>query len=343
MLKKRGIILLMFGLILAGCSDNTGQKTEEEDSQKTIEVKSENEAIKTDENKKDQANSLVKNVDTISALGEGMYKVGVDIPSGEYMLIAENKMGYFSINSSSSSDSILLNDNFDGNYILTIEDGQYVTITRAKMVPMEDAPSFNPVNGVLSDGMYIAGIHFPAGEYKIAATSEEMGYFSINNGSTVSQLNDIIENDNFNGERYITVEEGQYLKIVRASLKVDGKTSESKVSTVAEKTQTVTSTSTVEGNQITMKKNQEDGISYWKGNQEIRTGEDWVTLTTEEKLQIIQLTTERLASSTDVPIPINSSNEEYFLVVDIYLQTEQTEEIKAAIAGAIAADIKRNN
>lgn len=39
MLKKWGIILLMFGLIFAGCSSKTDQKVEKEDAEKKTEVK----------------------------------------------------------------------------------------------------------------------------------------------------------------------------------------------------------------------------------------------------------------------------------------------------------------
>lgn len=41
MLKKWGIILLMFGLIFAGCSSKTDHKAEKEDAEKTREVKNE--------------------------------------------------------------------------------------------------------------------------------------------------------------------------------------------------------------------------------------------------------------------------------------------------------------
>lgn len=234
MLKKWGIILLMFGLIFAGCSSKTDQKVEKEDAEKITEVKNEKEKNKVEENKKGETNKSVETANSATSFGEGMYKVGVDVPSGEYMLIAQNGVGYFSINSSSSSDSILANDNFVGNSIITIENGQYVTINRAKMYPMNNAPSLAPVNGILSDGMYIVGKHIPVGEYKITPSSGQMGYFSINSGSTVSQLKNIIENGNFNGERYIKVNNGQYLKINRASIKVDGKISGENVSPTEE-------------------------------------------------------------------------------------------------------------
>ncbi len=42
----------------------------------------------------------------------GMYKVGVDIPSGEYVVFADNGYGYFCVSSDSIQDKITFNDDF---------------------------------------------------------------------------------------------------------------------------------------------------------------------------------------------------------------------------------------
>ena len=67
--------------------------------------------------------------------GEGMYKVGKDIPAGEYKLVAteaEND-GYYAVLSSSYNygDNIVANDNFSNNAYITVQDGQYLQISRA--------------------------------------------------------------------------------------------------------------------------------------------------------------------------------------------------------------------
>ncbi|MGR0330350.1 hypothetical protein ACUU9X_20380 [Bacillus cereus] len=325
MLKKWGIILLMFGLIFAGCSSKTDQKVEKEDAEKTTEVKNEKEKNKVEENKKGETNKSVETANSATSFGEGMYKVGVDVPSGEYMLIAQNGVGYFSINSSSSSNSILANDNFAGNSIITIENGQYVTINRAKMYPMNNAPSLTPVNGTLSDGMYIVGKHLSAGEYKITSSSGQMGYFSINSGSTVSQLKNIIENGNFNGERYIKVNDGQYLKINRASIKVDGKISGENVSPTEE---------------IKLTNKQEDGMHFWKGEKEIITGHDWMALSDTEKTKLIQLSIDHIQS--DGVVKLKKSNQEYVNLLNKYLSdnSKRNEKIKDIFANIMLEDIQ---
>lgn len=52
-----------------------------------MEVKNEKEKNKVEENKKGEINKLVEIVNLVIFFGEGMYKVGVDVLSGEYMLI----------------------------------------------------------------------------------------------------------------------------------------------------------------------------------------------------------------------------------------------------------------
>ncbi|WP_257206410.1 hypothetical protein [Bacillus cereus] len=108
-----------------------------------------------------------------------------------------------------------------------------------------------------------------------------LGYFSINSGSTISRLKTIIENGNLNGERYIKVNNGQYLKINRASIKVDGKISRENVSTTEE---------------IKLTNKQEDGMRLWKGEMENITGHDWMALSNTEKTKLIQLSIDHIQS-----------------------------------------------
>jgi hypothetical protein len=64
-----------------------------------------------------------------------MYKVGEDIEPGEYTLEAED-VGYVEVSSNSRHqiDGIITNDNFETNKIITVEEGQYLSLIN----------SFNP-------------------------------------------------------------------------------------------------------------------------------------------------------------------------------------------------------
>lgn len=61
--------------------------------------------------------------------GEGMYKVGVDIPAGEYNVQANaGEQGYIEVSADASGDSIITNDIFNNNTYISVSDGQFLTL-----------------------------------------------------------------------------------------------------------------------------------------------------------------------------------------------------------------------
>lgn len=148
----------------------------------------------------------------------GMYKVGTDLPAGEYLIYSEGT-AYFQVSkdSSGSLESIVANDNFSGTRYVTVLDGQYLETKGAKMLPAGDAAPQQPENGVYSDGMYKVGKDIAPGEYKVVSTGG-MSYLEVSRDST-HNLNSIISNDNFDGEKYITVGANQYIKVNGCQLK----------------------------------------------------------------------------------------------------------------------------
>ena len=142
----------------------------------------------------------------------GMYKVGVDLPEGEYALLGDGSHAYFQVTRDSTGDmrSIICNDNFVNRSILTVKVGQYVTVQGAWLVPFTEAPKVQPEGGRLPQGMYKVGLDLAPGEYKIV--SDGHGYVERSRNSTHS-MHAIVSNDNFEGERYISVSAGQYLKL----------------------------------------------------------------------------------------------------------------------------------
>lgn len=153
-----------------------------------------------------------------SAYGAGMYKVGTDIEAGEYFVYCTSKVScYMQVSSDSSGkmDSIVTNSNFDTFMFVTVEDGQYLQVTRGKFVKAADAkvPGADS-NNVYGAGMYRVGIDIPAGEYKVTNTSEVRCYVEVRSDSYGS-LKGIVSNDNIDTFAYITVAEGQYLTVDR--------------------------------------------------------------------------------------------------------------------------------
>lgn len=145
--------------------------------------------------------------DEISKYRSGHYKVGTDIPEGEYVLFASGGLGYFSISSDSNEDNIIVNNNFQYNNIITVYAGDYLNLTRCYAIPLSE----DPVVKTTGVGMFLVGTHIPSGEYKLAAGSE-MGYYCIYSSS---RLDHIVSNANFEGTRYVTVSDGQYLELER--------------------------------------------------------------------------------------------------------------------------------
>lgn len=140
----------------------------------------------------------------------GQYKVGIDIPAGEYVIFADRSSGYFSITSDANGNDIIANENFEYNSIMTIVDGEYLELSRAYAVPIEDVESL-PIDKA---DMFKIGKFLPAGEYKVVSDSDS-GYYCIYRDD---RQDDIVANDNFNGQSYITVSDGQYLVLSRCHI-----------------------------------------------------------------------------------------------------------------------------
>lgn len=146
----------------------------------------------------------------------GMYKIGSDMPAGEYVLIAD-RAAYFAVTSDSSGslESIVANDNFSSRSIITVFDGQYLELKGCKAYPFAEAPAVDQSSSTLDSGMYKVGIDLPAGEYKVESSG--MGYFEVSSNSA-HDLNAIVANDNFSGSKYVSVSDGQYIKLNNAQL-----------------------------------------------------------------------------------------------------------------------------
>ncbi|MCC4908986.1 DUF2271 domain-containing protein [Microbacterium sp. cx-59] len=146
----------------------------------------------------------------------GNYKVGTDMPAGEYVVVGN---GYLQISSDStgSFESIVENDNYTNRTIITVSSGQYVQFS-GRAYTWDEAPKVDTSGATLPAGKYKVGVDLPAGEYKITPTGSS-GYLQV--ASSASDSTDsIISNDNFTSEKYITVANDQYFKFTGATLKL---------------------------------------------------------------------------------------------------------------------------
>ncbi|SHH06497.1 hypothetical protein [Tepidibacter thalassicus] len=142
---------------------------------------------------------------------DGMYKVGTDIQPGEYLIVADG-MAYYELDKDSSGnlESVISNDNFTINRYIQIKEGEYLKLKNCKLYAVDKAPE------LAVKEMYKVGYDLQAGEYKVVA--EGMGYYEVAKNARGGVMN-IVANENFEGETYITVQDGQYLKLQNAKLK----------------------------------------------------------------------------------------------------------------------------
>ncbi len=158
-----------------------------------------------------ETEDLLKEIDYYSP---DTYKVGVDMPAGEYMLVQyyENRSGYMCVSSDSNGKNIIDNALFKNYHFIEVSTGEYLELTNAIAVPADKHKVPDVNTACLLEGMYRVGIDIPAGEYKATSNSSSIsGYYSIYN--TASADRKIEDNELFTASSYLSVKDGQYLEL----------------------------------------------------------------------------------------------------------------------------------
>ena len=146
----------------------------------------------------------------------GSYRVGKDIPSGEYKITCSSRYGYYCVYPDSSKGDILSNGNFNTCAYVTVSDGQLLEVTGASFVAIADA---KPTSILSGEGIYKVGLDIQPGEYNITAQSGS-GYYAVLGTVDANDSFNIINNDNFEGNSFVTVFDRQYLEISRATIEI---------------------------------------------------------------------------------------------------------------------------
>lgn len=146
---------------------------------------------------------------------EGTYKVGTDIPAGEYFIKCKGRSCNFTVSSDSSRkySSEIAFEYFHTFMFVTVIDGQYLQVDDGEFVPVAIAnvPKADK-DGNYGEGMYRVGIDIPAGEYKVTCTVGNGAYVEVNSDSFGTYRSEI-SSEYVETFYYITVEEGQYLTV----------------------------------------------------------------------------------------------------------------------------------
>ncbi len=186
------IVLLLIVIIGASSTDDSNTNDKPADSQQAVD-----------------------SVDVDIWTNGGTYKVGSEIPAGEYIVVATGGTGCYvevSKDSSGSFESIVSNDNTYTRLYITVMDGQYFKVSGGKFALENKVAPYVAENNIYDQGCYKVGKDIPAGEYKITA-NDSYCYIEVSKDS-LGVFSSIVSNDNLAlGEStYVTVTDGQYLK-----------------------------------------------------------------------------------------------------------------------------------
>lgn len=146
---------------------------------------------------------------------EGSYKVGKDIPAGEYVLVGfgtnsqsgGQNYGSFTTTSAVSGSG---EDHFYGRYIITLTSDQTITFTTIKMYPIASAPKVGG-GSTLSAGMYKVGTDLTPGTYTLINTNDSYyGYYEIDKDD-LHMTSSTVKSDHFPGTVTVSLTAGEYL------------------------------------------------------------------------------------------------------------------------------------
>jgi hypothetical protein len=161
---------------------------------------------------------VASKMDTTTPIGEyetkymdGQYRVGEDIPAGEYVFFCTGKYGGSLKETTDSNGSDRVDSEyFDYCVIYTLTEGNYVEIEGAMAVPSSDVTELVLNKG---SGTFKVGTHIPAGEYKIINTTTSGGSYKIWNSSFPWNRDDRVDTGYFSTATYLTIHDGEYLTI----------------------------------------------------------------------------------------------------------------------------------
>ncbi|MBQ9487707.1 MAG: hypothetical protein IJU91_07925 [Selenomonadaceae bacterium] len=141
------------------------------------------------------------------------YKIGADIPAGEYLAVGQ---GYIELKREpTGSSDIVINDNFVNYRYFECRNGEYLrTEGNVKFYPVTADTKIKVDLNKIEPGHYKVGRDIPAGEYKMAL--ESGGHFSVYGNA---HDRNILTNGFTNNPetRYVKLSDGQYFQFKKGT------------------------------------------------------------------------------------------------------------------------------
>ena len=145
---------------------------------------------------------------------EGQYKVGEEIPAGEYVFFRAGKYtGSLKETTDSNGSDKVDFESFNYCVIYTLTEGNYVEIDNAIAVPFDEVKELMTNKG---SGMLKVGVHIKEGEYKLINTSSSGGVYQIWKSSFLGNRDDKTDSEVFQTATYVTIHDGEYLYFTNA-------------------------------------------------------------------------------------------------------------------------------
>ncbi len=148
---------------------------------------------------------------TDGAYPESRYKVGVQIPAGEYVVKGNAPSATILGDLIGDYDSTLGYFSNTKSAIVSVKEGEYLESKYGDIYPIELTKDLQPSDGIYKDGMYKVGFHMPAGTYVLKA-DVDTAYVEIYDHVDVDGTK--VEDLKAEPEITFTVKEGQYVSII---------------------------------------------------------------------------------------------------------------------------------
>lgn len=149
----------------------------------------------------------------------GTYRVGTDIPAGEYLTIENDEYSdaYWETakDASGSFDSLIANGFVCNRAYITVSTGQYFEFS-GNAIPVSNMIPYSNKSGIYDQGMYKVGYDIAPGIYKVSKSGDDDGYYEVTSNST-GVFSSILANSLVSSYKYQEIKAGQYINLQRCT------------------------------------------------------------------------------------------------------------------------------
>lgn len=159
--------------------------------------------------------------------GEGTYRIGKDLPAGEYYFEADPGVDFFvdvsvsaSKTHSQTSPEGYIGHPFTKFFYITVKYGEYLQVCHARFTSAEQEHEIKCDNGVYPAGHYLVGRDIPAGKYILLADEDaNLSYYEKYSSSRNDHTNSI-RLRYFKTSIAVRVIDGEYLAVFGATFTI---------------------------------------------------------------------------------------------------------------------------